>query len=436
MLLSFRAENARSFRDSTELSLVASVLAEQDVVRNIQVGGGKSVGVLPVAAIYGANASGKSNVLRALTDMRAAVLNSFRSWTPGGGTERWPFALDGASTETPTRFEIDLVLAGVRHEYGFALDSDSVIEEWAIRYPRGRAAMIFRRVGGEVKWGPSVAVAKSRAVSDLLRANALILSTAAAADHPDLIDLYQWFRRNLMIADSMNRDSRQIFSARMVADPGSKEKVTALLRAADLGLADVREIEAPAEVRDRLQRVVRILRGDDESELPTDVEALAFSALEFVHQGDGVTATFSPADESDGTLVWLGLVGPVIDALERGLVLLVDELDTSLHPDLAARIVRLFQDPGTNPRRAQLVFNTHDASLLDDLDGARLLGRDQVWFAEKRGGASVLYPLLDFGPRKGEAVSRRYLGGRYGGRPILAAGDFTAAAELIHAGRD
>lgn len=134
--------------------------------------------------------------------------------------------------------------------------------------------------------------------------------------------------------------------------------------------------------------------------------------------------------------MWLGLVGPVVDALAHGLVLLVDELDASLHPDLSMQIVRLFQDPETNPHRAQLVFNTHDASLLGDLGGTRLLGRDQIWFAEKRGGASTLYPLLDFGPRKGEAVSRRYLDGRYGGRPILAEGDFAAAAQLIHAKQD
>lgn len=434
MLLSFRFENVRSFHDAAELSLAAGPLAEKGVVRDLRVGGGGTIAALPVAAILGANAAGKSNVLRSLADMRRAVLESFRSWAPGSGTRRQPFALDGRSPEVPTRFEIDMVLGGIRHGYGFAMDSESVVEEWATRYPHGRAATIFRRSGLDVKWGASTDAVKSRGVSALLRSNALVLSTAAAAEHPDLIRLYQWFRRNLLMADPANREERQIFSARMVGKSDSKERIMALLRAADLGLSDVREVDAPPEVRDRLSRVVRILQGDDDGEPVADVELLAFSSLELVHEGDGVSATFSPGDESDGTLVWLSLIGPVIDALEHGLVLLVDELDASLHPDLSARVVRLFQDVETNPRHAQLVFTTHDVNLLGELDGRRLLGRDQVWFTEKRGGASVIYPLSDFAPRKAEAVPRRYLDGRYGGRPILADGDFVAAAELITMG--
>ncbi|WP_092554800.1 AAA family ATPase [Actinoplanes derwentensis] len=133
-------------------------------------------------------------------------------------------------------------------------------------------------------------------------------------------------------------------------------------------------------------------------------------------------------DESLGTLVWFGLAGPVLTAIADGTVLLADELDTSLHPALVAELVRLFQDPATNPRRAQLIFNSHDAALLGDPGGGSPLGRDQVWFAEKRDdGGSRLHGLSDLAPRKEEAISRRYSAGRYGAVPILSRQQFAAA---------
>jgi hypothetical protein len=147
-----------------------------------------------------------------------------------------------------------------------------------------------------------------------------------------------------------------------------------------------------------------------------------------------VNVDLDPNDESLGTLVWFGLIGPVIDSLAKGSVFLADELDSSLHPALVSQLVRLFQDPETNPHRAQLIFNSHDATLLGD-SGTRQLGRDQIWFTEKlRGGSTRLYPLIDLEPRKEEAVGRRYLAGRYGATPILSDHEFMAAAELIAAG--
>jgi hypothetical protein len=116
-------------------------------------------------------------------------------------------------------------------------------------------------------------------------------------------------------------------------------------------------------------------------------------------------------------------------------VFLADELDASLHPALVAEVIRLFQDPATNPRRAQLIFNSHDASLLGDAIGDRLLGRDEIWFTEKRNdGTTRMYPLVDLEPRKQEAVGKRYLAGRYGAIPILSHDEFAAAAEFITAG--
>ena len=132
--------------------------------------------------------------------------------------------------------------------------------------------------------------------------------------------------------------------------------------------------------------------------------------------------------------MWFGLIGPVVSALRTGSVFLADELDASLHPALVAQLIRLFQQPETNPRRAQLIFNSHDATLLGDAVTDRLLGRDQIWFVEKRkDGASHLFPLIDLDPRKQESIGKRYLAGRYGATPIVSAQEFAAAAELITA---
>ena len=136
----------------------------------------------------------------------------------------------------------------------------------------------------------------------------------------------------------------------------------------------------------------------------------------FVHRVEGREYQFEMAEESAGTQLFFSLSGPLLDLLERGRLLIVDELDSSLHPLLVQRIVDLFQSPETNPKGAQLVFTTHDVSLLD----SQKMRRDQVWFTEKDNDqVSHLFPLLDFSPRKGEALEKNYLGGRYGGIPIL-----------------
>jgi AAA15 family ATPase/GTPase len=154
--------------------------------------------------------------------------------------------------------------------------------------------------------------------------------------------------------------------------------------------------------------------------------------IALVHRGaGGQRVRFNHDEESLGTVVWLGLAGPIIDALDEGSVLLADELDASLHPVLVQHLVQLFQDPESNPRRAQLLFNSHDADLLGDASGDRPLGRDQIWFTEKGdSGDTSVYPLSDMNPRRQEAIAKRYLEGRYGAIPIVAPGDFLAA---VHA---
>ncbi len=433
VLLAFRAENVRSFRDEFEFSLLATGVAERAFVRSVLWReGGSPLDVLAVAGVFGANGSGKSNLLKAMDDMRSHVLHSFRLGDPEGRIPRRPFVLDRGSRTRPSRFEVDLVLDGVRHEYGFILDDDCVIEEWAFRYPKGRAALIFRREGDRVEAG-STDRQKTRAVQELIRPNALFLSTAASAKHGALLPLYQWFSRNLLLAEADSRPWRQAMTTQMLGDERHNHRVLALLQAADLGVTAAQKREPDPIVQERFRRAVRILQGVEEE--PESDEGPAFEELgvELLHRGaDGEEVPLHAEDESLGTRVWFGLIGPVVQALESGSVFLADELDASLHPALVTELVRLFQDPATNPRRAQLIFNSHDPTLLGDSTGDRMLGRDQIWFTEKTNdGSTRVYPLVDLDPRKQEAIGKRYLEGRYGATPILSHEEFAAAVELV-----
>jgi hypothetical protein len=436
VLLAFRAGNVRSFRDESELSMIATRLADEDAVRYVSWReGGRPVGILPVAAIFGANASGKTNVVKAMDDMRAHVLHSFRGGSPTGGISRRPYLLEPDGTSKPSRFEVDLVLGGICYQYGFVIDDESVQEEWAYHYPHGKAARVFHRRGGEMEFGAAGRV-KSRAVAELLRPNALYLSTAASANHPSLLPLYGWFTRNLVLAEENTRQLRQALTTQLLNDDARRKPVLALLRAAAMGITGAKTQPPDPITDERIQKAVRILAGLETDPDGTDEGPhLEDLGLRLVHQGASGDVDFDPQDESFGTLVWFGLVGSVIEALAHGTVLLVDELDASLHPTLVRQLIRLFQSPRSNPRRAQLVFNSHDMTILGDFGSDRLIGRDQIWFTEKDDhGSTRLYSLADLEPRKAEAIGRRYLAGRYGATPNLSSQEFEAAAQLVGSG--
>lgn len=434
ILLAFRAENVRSFRDAVELSMVATAMAKADDVRQVAWRvGGQPVGVLPVAGVFGANASGKTNLLRAMDDMRTHVLQSFRRGNPTGGLTRRPYLLDASYRSAPSRYEVDIVLNGIRHEYGFVIDDTQVIEEWARRYPNGRSVLLFHRSGDDVELG-SVDRAKSRAVTELLRPNALFLSTAASANHATLLPLYAWFERNLLLAEAGSRQLRQAFTAQLMEEAETRGKVLAFLRAADLGITGAKVVEPDPAVRERMHRAVRLLAGHEEDSNGTGGEGLDIRTfgVTLTHQGADGELEMAAEDESFGTLVWFGLVGPVLKAIADGAVLLADELDSSLHPALVAQLVRLFQSAETNPRRAQLIFNAHDSTLLGDTVAEQIIGRDQIWFTEKReDGSTRMYALADLAPRKEEAIGRRYLAGRYGATPILSKHQFADVVRFL-----
>ena len=453
MLIRFRARNFRSLKEEQELSLVASSLKDSpEAVTQVK---GLDLGLVRVAAIYGANASGKSNVIKALAYMSSAVQNSQRQWAPEGPIPREPFLLDPQSKLDPSSFEVDLLLDGVRFHYGFTLNDREILEEWLDAYPAGtkpiRKQMWFTRKGKAFNFGNKLG-GDNRAIERLTRPNSLFVSAAAQNNHEALLPIYRWFSNGFGYVPRDRKSARDV-AAQMCVEDAFRVGLLLTLQAADLGIVGLEVTEAlrtkrahrdarprPPEVPEVLQEVGTFLERVEsqlnsvESELDSVVLRLkermgkAFEVqnkmLLLAHRGAaGGSLAFERESESEGTVAFLGLLGPSFQALRLGRSLCVDELDASLHPLLALEIVRLFNDPKLNPRGAQIVFTTHDTNILDRAS----LRRDQIWFTEKDAeGGTHLYPLTDFKPRKNENLEHGYLQGRYGAVPFISSPGFLA----------
>ncbi len=425
MLLSFRFANHRSFRDEQQLNLTP-------VYGDGTEAGEPTPQAVQVVGVFGANASGKSNCLGALAFMRQMVVESDRAVEPGVGLSREPFRLDPEIVRQPSRYVVDLMLGGVRHTYGFTIDDDRVLDEWLYHYPLGRKRRIFERDGNDFAWGEESGRRPLDQIAEITAPTALFLSTVARFGHsrpePDpanpqpLHNTYRWFYLMSQRADPISG-----LSALARAGGSDTEEVRQLvvdlLRAADVGIVGLvvragSDSEEPPLLGTMLQRLKS-----------AGATALHPPRIQFAHQGPNGTALLDLQDQSTGTrqLLTLGLHAAAM--LRTGATMLIDEIDASLHPILTAKLINLFRSPKANPLGSQLIFTSHDAALLGTLDAEEILRRDEIWFVEKDDqGASSLYPLTDFKPRKeGENRQRRYLNGNYGAVPDLSAHLFEQA---------
>jgi hypothetical protein len=414
MLIRFRVENFRSIREEQDFSMVASAISERP---ETLVTTGAGVDLVRAAAVYGPNASGKSALFHALSFMREAVLESQRTWLPNGGVPRTPFALDRTSATKPSLFAVDVLLGGVRYEYGFTANSVRVLEEWLYAYPRGRKQEWFTRDSNrDVMFAFSRSLpGENRAISALTRPNSLFLSAAAQNNHELLMPVYRWFADNLWIVDDNTRSFFENYAVERCRDEHGRESLLALLASADLGITDIEFAEsgfAPEGLG------LLDLFGSASAADPFRVFAQTPRVRLWHSGGDAGHSVALPFEqESRGTRTLFGLLGILVWGLESGSTVAVDELDQSLHSILARQIVAQFVSPDGNPGNAQLLFNTHDTNLLSE----DLLRRDQVWFTEKTSdGATRLFPLTDFRTRKLENLERGYLQGRYGAVPSLS----------------
>ncbi|MYW80405.1 hypothetical protein F610DRAFT_02821 [Streptomyces sp. LaPpAH-199] len=419
MLLRFQVTNHASLLDEQELSLVAT--DRHPGRAESQIPGGSEAAV-PAVAVYGTNASGKSNVIDSIGWMRSAVLSSFRRWDPSGGVPRRPFALGGGAAGRPSSFAVDFVVGGVHHQFGFSVDDERVTEEWLYYYPEGRQRRLYERGADDTVTFGRWLTGRRKLIAELLRPNSLYLSVAAAQGHDQLGEVFRWFRTGLRMATDHDFARRLDHTVRLCLEVGGGEggrPVLDLLRFADLGVSGLEIQDWDESTREDHRRITQALREALGNKVRVQEDSTHRVRVEH-RTADGVFP-LDLAYESSGTRTWIGLIGPVVTALAEGGVLCVDELDARLHPYLVDALVGMFQSAETNTTGAQLIFSTHEAALLGRNARTELF-RDQIWFTEKdaRTLATRLFPLTEFAVRQsGDNLETRYLGGRYGAVPHL-----------------
>jgi predicted ATPase len=418
MLLEFRVRNYRSIRDEQALNLIASGDKALATTHLAPTGLKYAPHALRTIVVYGPNASGKSNLLHALNYMRAVVAESATVIQPGQTYNVQPFKLDAATAHQPTAFEITFLLSGVRHQYAFALTPQRIVSESLLVYRSSKPTQLFSRQhndGEDYDYEFSTYLTGPRRLwQESTRPNALFLSMAAQLNSEQLSPVFNWIARNITFLPA-GATVLPDFTTALLATEQGRASIREFLAAADISIADVQAVPRKGM---QAQWVMSA------SGLQTSQEEREFMMPVFEHSTPKGSAQFELHDESEGTQRLYGLIAPVLDCLREGRVLVVDELDSSLHTLLVRRLITMFQTPGLNPNGAQLIFSTHDTSLLDHT----LFRRDQIWFTEKDADqATRLYPLTDFSPRKQEAWERGYLAGRYGAVPFFS--DWPAPAK-------
>jgi len=425
MIIRFSVENFLSVRDEQTLSLVASNREKQhpENVQVVDIPGLKGIDLLKSVVIYGANASGKTNVIQAMDFMRSTVLKSF-DLKPDAKFPLSPFRLDRSLEDTPSCFEMTFLLNGIRHEYFFSILRDRVTEEWLDSYPKRQRIRWFSRSwnGNGYDWEYSP---KEKDLADLeskTRPNALTVSTATQFAHPMLTQVFRWFESIKFIEKGIFFDVTQ----NLIYEGKSTEIINQIIREADLGINSVQvskqekmqeeDMEEGRKKKDAFKQIEQALKILDETFEFQFVEMPLMT--EFMHQdaNTGEKIPFVIFRESEGTQRLYSLLGPWILALQNGQTVCIDEIDLSLHPLLSRRLIKMFHDSDWNSNGAQLIMTTHDTTLLDQ----DLFRRDQIWFTEKnQSGATELYPLTDYHPRTTEPIQKGYMSGRYGAIPIL-----------------
>ncbi len=406
MLIRFEVENFRSIDSPVELSMVA-IDRDREAARPIPRLGES---LLTTAGVYGPNASGKSNLLAALAWLRSAVSTSLTRWDDGIPVEPFAFG-DGAGRDTS--FAVDMAIGGIRFEYLLDLDRSRVSYEALFHYPEGRRRRVFEREGneltlqrglGELSATRSLLTSRSLALSIMRRfgepltssfAQSVLGTSVLGSPSGRSLARPRWAsRETLRMLDSEAADQTELFHL-----DSDRDRALALIRLADVGVDDVRIVEVVEEPY-------------------LDGKAVATRRPQMMHSISGENFPFDFDRESAGTKTWFSLVGPILRVLDAGSIAVFDELDASLHPTLTAQILRLFQDSSSNPYDAQLIFSSHDTSLLNHLN------RDEIWLTQKRGdGSTELGALSDFAGervRRSQNIERAYLSGRFGALPDVS----------------
>jgi len=415
MLVQFCFDNFRSIKDRVELSMVSGSGNRNNCFT------AKGLTLLTTAVVYGANASGKSNVLRAFDYMKSMVLNQPKILQSTDKIPYDPHRLSNETMDASGSFEMVFIVEGIKYRYGFEVDSTTVYAEWLFADEKGKEAKLFFRdtEEAELYWNPE-RFKEGKGVKVL--PNSLFLWRCDQEGGPISRTILGWFQ-NLNFLNGMQASAYLGYSIQQLKQQSFRDQIMRLIQAADLGIRDLAveehdmartEIDAmplSAELREQLRL----------AESPLKKVGLRSSHQRFDSENNAIDTTeFDFArDESEGTKKYFCLSAPIIDTLLHGRILVIDELDASLHPMLTRALVTLFNDPQSNPKHAQLIFATHDTNLLDQ----SLFHKSQIWFVEKDAqGASHVHSMAEYkNVRPIDNIEKHYIQGKFGAIPYLGA---------------
>jgi AAA15 family ATPase/GTPase len=429
MLVEFNITNFRSIKEKVTLSMVAAKTKEEEHPENTFKVEGRNLTLLKSAVLYGANASGKSNIIKAFTFMCNFVLDSATKLKPDDlVTGVIPFKLSQDCLKKPSTFEVTFIQGSESFTYGFSLTSQKIHKEWLYAARKNRQRILFERDNTKrnetYHFGDSWKGEK-KPLQDRTRQNALFLSVAHQFNNQDVAQVVSWFANNCRwILDDSLLHSELNHTIRLLSKSGTlKSSVEKLLKVADLGIEAIDIQKYPMIEDPELLKLPDKARMDMLSQIPEDArKGLEVVRINFTHKSQDLPdedkkVTFDMMnEESRGTLTFFSLLGPWFSTLNDGLVLFIDEFEGSLHPHLSRFLIQSLHDFIPKGNHPQLVFSTHDTSFLD----SELFRRDQIWFTEKaEDGSTKLYSLWDMKPRTTENFRSGYLKGRYGAIPFI-----------------
>lgn len=421
MLVQFSISNVLSFKDKATFSLLSAPIKEKDerLLNNTTMF--KKTTLLKTATIYGANASGKTNIIKALQFFIDFILNRSNIITEKDHTGIVPYLLNMESKFKPSEFEIIILKDDTFYKYGFSLTSSEIVSErFSIR--KERESSVFKRTTGDYDIAFKYKIMNEISKRKMIPKNSLLITKAAQFNESIAIEFLKHLTELKIISgidDLIYRD----YTIEAINEDLFKNKILELLSYADITISGIETVKTEGES-------ITFLMNKEKANISRENKVIPDI---FVKKRvyDGINQTQEEvrfnmmAIESEGTKKYFHISGPVIDCLLNGYTLFVDELDTKLHPLLVKKIVDLFHNPETNPKQAQLVFTTHNTTLLS----LKTFRRDQIWLVDKNEmGESELYSLVDFkigknGIRNDESLEKNYLIGKYGGIPYLSSFD-------------
>lgn len=414
MLLNFKIKNFRSIKDEIVLDLQATSDKTMLAQATFEKG---DISFLKSAAIYGYNASGKSNVLKAFSVFRMMILESLlRSNIP----KNLPNEFFKLSTETEDKssfFEATFLIEEEVFIYGFEIDKKIICKEW-LKQKKGNKTL-FERNKQKIESNKNYFKEATKSLKDQTGERVLFLSVLSSNNKPISKKIIEFIQKTNIISGTKRGATLDYTFKEFLNNSKRAEKIKEFISKADFGVEDIQaneEMISSREVTNIPDNFKELLFKDDSS--------IAQRNLKFLHNKfdkkgskTGSKALDFFSEESEGTQQMFALSAPIIDTLEKGHILFIDEIDSSLHPILCQYLITIFNSKKKNPKNAQLIFTTHDISFLDE----KFLRRDQIYFTNKnKRGATELFSLADISERKGVNFAKRYLEGRYDALPYIA----------------